>query len=63
MRLTKEKIPNDRKAVNDIGGVFQNDAENERYKRYKKICYRQLALKALIGFLLGVLVCFLFEQI
>ena len=35
--------------------VFCKDSEDERYERYKKVCYSNLILKSLLLFLLGVL--------
>ena len=35
--------------------MFRKDAEEERYERYKKVCYSNIILKSLLFFLLGVL--------
>ena len=41
--------------LNDTGKVFHEDAKDERYKRYKHLCYRDLLLKSALAFLLGIL--------
>lgn len=50
------------KPAEDVGGVLQNDAEEEGYKRYKHRCYRQLVVKSLLSFLLGLLAAFFFRS-
>ena len=37
---------------------FNDDAEEESYKRYKHRCYRNLIIKSLLYFLLGLLFTF-----
>lgn len=49
-------------AANNSEIVFRNDAEEERYKRHKKICYRNLIVKSLLTFLLGLFFCFLLQN-
>ena len=41
--------------LSDTGKVFHEDAKDERYKRYKHLCYRDLLLKSALAFLLGFL--------
>lgn len=41
--------------LSDTGKVFHEDAKDERYKRYKRLCYRDLLLKSALAFLLGIL--------
>lgn len=41
--------------LSDTGKVFHEDAKDERYKRYKHLCYRDLLLKSAFAFLLGIL--------
>ena len=41
------------------GVMLCEEAEDERYERYKKICYRKLILKSLLFFLLGLVTGFL----
>ena len=41
--------------------MFDHDAEEKRYKRYKYVCYGQLVLKGLLFFALGLFVEFLFH--
>lgn len=35
--------------------AFRENAEDESYERYKKVCYSNIILKSLLFFLLGVL--------
>ena len=41
--------------LSDTGKVFHEDAKDERYKRYKHLCYRNLLLKSALTFLFGFL--------
>ena len=41
------------------GAMLCEESEDERYERYKKICYRKLILKSLLFFLLGLVTGFL----
>lgn len=41
--------------------MLDQEAEEESYKRYKHRCYRNLVLKSLLTFLLGMLLACLFE--
>ena len=41
--------------LSDTGKVLHEDAQDERYKRYKHLCYRNLLLKSALAFLLGIL--------
>lgn len=43
------------KELNKAGKVIYYDAQDERYKRYKHLCYRDLLLKSALAFLLGFL--------
>lgn len=57
MKLRKERCnPYDYAAK-----ILNNKTEDETYKRYKHRCYRNLVLKSLLSFLLGLLVSFLFR--
>ena len=38
----------------DVDLKFNDDAKDESYKRYKHRCYRNLIIKALLSFLLGL---------
>ena len=49
------------KVTEDAIPVFDYEAEDESYKRYKKVQYGYLILKALLSFLLGLLVMFLLK--
>lgn len=49
------------KIVEDTILTFDNEAEDKGYKRYKQIQYGYLVLKALLSFLLGLLVMFLLK--
>ena len=46
---------------NDTDVMLGEDSEDERYNRYKKICYCNLVFKSLLAFLLGIFVCYLFR--
>jgi len=46
---------------NKTNVMFYDESEYEGYKLYKKRCYRNLIIKSLLSFLLGVLVAFLFK--
>ena len=43
------------KGLNKVGKVIYYDTQNERYKRYKHLCYRNLLLKSALAFFLGIL--------
>lgn len=45
----------------DSGVVFGQEAKEESYKRYKHLCYRNLAIEAALSFVLGLLLAFLFK--
>ena len=45
------------------GEMFDKQAEEKRYRRYKHRCYRDLILKALLSFGLGLLFAFVFKSI
>jgi hypothetical protein len=45
-----------RKNSDYTGEAFSNQTEDESYRRYKHIYYRNLILEALLGFLLGLVV-------
>ena len=41
--------------------VLRQKAEDESYKRYKHLCYRNLAIEAALSFVLGLLFAFLLK--
>ena len=43
------------KGLDKVGKVIYYDTQDERYKRYKHLCYRDLLLKSAFAFLLGIL--------
>lgn len=43
------------------GKVFDDEAEEERYKRYKNLRYRNLAVEAAVALILGMLTAYLFK--
>lgn len=43
------------KGLDKAGKVIYYDTQDERYKRYKHLCYRALLLKTALAFLLGIL--------
>lgn len=43
------------KGLDKTGKAIYYDTQNERYKRYKHLCYRNLLLKSAFAFLLGIL--------
>lgn len=46
----------------DHSGVVLNEEPNEEsYKRYKYLCYRNLILKSLLTFVLGLLVAYMLK--
>ena len=56
----QNRFPTDgREKVNNGCKVFDQNAEDECYKRYKKIQYRNLIIKSLLSFALGLLLSFL----
>lgn len=48
-------MQNSQNDLSDTGKVLREDAQDERYKRYKHLCYRNLFLKSALTFLLGIL--------
>ena len=48
-------MQNSQNDLGNAGKVFRKDAKDERYKRYKHLCYRNLLLKSALTFLLGIL--------
>lgn len=48
-------MQNSQNDLSDTGKVLHEDAKDERYKRYKHLCYRNLLLKSALTFLLGIL--------
>ena len=48
-------MQNSQNGFANAGKVFHEDTQNERYKRYKHLCYRNLLLKSAFAFLLGIL--------
>lgn len=49
------------KKAHDSSKMFYNEAEDESYKRYKNRCYRNLIIKSLLTFFLGLLIASLFK--
>lgn len=47
-----------RKARDKAGIVLYYEAQDEGYKRYKYLCYRNLILESLLAFGLGLLTAF-----
>ena len=43
------------KGLDKAGKAIYHDTQDERYKRYKHLCYRNLLLKSALTFLLGIL--------
>ena len=43
------------KGLDKVGKVIYYDTQDERYKRYKHLCYRDLLLRSAFAFLLGIL--------
>ena len=43
------------KETHNLETVFYDETEDESYKRYKQIQYRNLILKSLLSFLLGLI--------
>ena len=56
--LKKRKEP-----ANDIGVVLDNNTDEESYKRYKYIQYRNLVLKSLLTFVLGLIMSAIFKML
>ena len=48
-------MQNSQNDLANAGKVLRKDAKDERYKRYKHLCYRNLLLKSALAFLLGIL--------
>lgn len=48
-------MQNSQNDLANAGKVLHEDAQDERYKRYKHLCYRNLLLKSAFAFLLGIL--------
>ena len=48
-------MQNSQNDLGDTGKVLHEDAQDERYKRYKHLCYRNLLLKSALTFLFGIL--------
>lgn len=48
-------MQNSQNDLSDTGKVLHEDTQNERYKRYKHLCYRNLLLKSALTFLFGIL--------
>lgn len=49
-------------SAEDTRKMFDQDAEDESYKRHKHIQYRNLVVKALLAFALGLLFDFIIAQ-
>ena len=47
-----------KKPIYDVDLRFNEETEDESYKRYKHRCYRNLIIKALLFFILGLLTAF-----
>lgn len=52
-------IKQSKKKAEDSSVMLGEDAEDVSYERYKKICYRNLILKSLLFFLLGLVTGYL----
>ena len=52
-------IKQSKKKADNTGVMLGENAEDVSYKRYKKICYRNLILKSLLFFLLGLVTGYL----
>lgn len=48
-------MQNSQNDLGNAGKVLRKDAKDERYKRYKHLCYRNLLLKSALAFFLGIL--------
>lgn len=48
-------MQNSQNDFGNAGKVLRKDAKDERYKRYKHLCYRNLLLKSALTFLFGFL--------
>ena len=48
-------MQNSQNGLANAGKVLYEDTQNERYKRYKHLCYRNLLLKSALAFFLGIL--------
>ena len=48
-------MQNSQNDLGNAGKVLRKDAKDERYKRYKHLCYRDLLLKSALTFLFGFL--------
>lgn len=48
-------MQNSQNDLGNAGKVLRKDAKDERYKRYKHLCYRNLLLKSALTFLFGFL--------
>ncbi len=48
-------MQNSQNDLSDTGQMLHEDTQNERYKRYKHLCYRNLLLKSALAFFLGIL--------
>lgn len=59
MKLSKQR----EQAADNISEMFGYEAEDESYKRYKHRCYRNLVLKSLLTFVLGMLVSAVFKML
>ena len=49
------------KELANTAAVFYDEAEEESWKRYKLACYRNLILKSLLTFLLGLFLAVLLK--
>ena len=52
-------IKQSKKKTDNPGVMLGDDSEDISYERYKKICYRNLILKSLLFFLLGLVTGYL----
>lgn len=48
-------MQNSQNDLTNAGKVLHEDTQDERYKRYKHLCYRNLLLKSALTFLFGFL--------
>lgn len=52
-----------REKADNTNEVFSNEADDKEYKIYKKRCYRNLVVEALLAFVLGSLLRFLLGKL
>lgn len=62
-KATKESgsVKKGKKQIYDVDLKFYDDTDEESYKRYKHRCYRNLILKSLLSFILGLFLAVMFR--